>query len=126
MCLMRHMYTITYVPGKSIITAELSRAPQERPQTETEELFMDEVMAQATLVGSALPATERRLAEVRARQLVSTGYALLCGGLAQPAIGADTVLPSAEQFDDPQRVTPQGGEAHNPTMHATGNDGQAT
>ena len=58
------------VPGKSRVTADaLWRAPQERPLTEAEELLTDEVTAQANLVVGALPATEKRLAEIRARQL---------------------------------------------------------
>ena len=70
MRLMRYMYTIAHVPGMSLVTADaLSRAPQERPLTEAEELFADEVTAQANLVVGALPATEKRLAEIRARQL---------------------------------------------------------
>ena len=70
MRLMRYMYTIAHVPGKSLVTADaLSRAPQERPLTEAEELLTDEVTAQANLVVGALPATEKRLAEIRARQL---------------------------------------------------------
>ena len=64
------MYTIAHVPGKSLVTADaLSRTPQERPLTEAEELLTDEVTAQANLVVGALPATEKRLAEIRARQL---------------------------------------------------------
>ena len=54
---------------------------------------------------------------------VSTGHALLCGGLAQPpilAIGIEAVLASAERFDYPERATPQGGQARNPNMHACG------
>ena len=55
--------------GKSLVTADaLSRAPQERPLTEAEELVTDEVPAQSNLVVGALPATEKRLAEIRARQ----------------------------------------------------------
>ena len=70
MRLMRYMYTIGHVPGKSLVTADaLSRAPQERPLTEAEVLLTDEVTAQANLVVGALPATEKRLAEIRARQL---------------------------------------------------------
>ena len=70
MHLMRYMYTIARVPGKSLTTADaVSRAPQERPLTEAEELLTDEVTAQANMVVGALPATEKRLAEIRARQL---------------------------------------------------------
>ena len=51
MRLMRYMYTVAYVPGKSLVTADaLSPASQERPLTEAEELLMDEVTAQANLV----------------------------------------------------------------------------
>ena len=50
MRLMRYMHTIAHVPGKSLVTADaLSRAPQERPLTEAEELLTDEVTAQANL-----------------------------------------------------------------------------
>ena len=70
MPLMRYMYTIAQVPGKSLVTADgISRAPQERPLTEAEELLTDEVTAQANLIAGALLATEKRLAEIRARQL---------------------------------------------------------
>ena len=52
------------------ITADgLPRAPQERPLTETEVMLTDEVTAQPNLVMGALLATEKRLAEIRARQL---------------------------------------------------------
>ena len=70
MRLMRYMYTIAHAPGKSLVTADaMSRAPQERPLTEAEVLLTDEVTAQAILVVGALPETQKRLAENRARQL---------------------------------------------------------
>ena len=70
MRLIRYMYTIAHVPGKSLVTADdLSRARQERPLTEAEELLTDEVTAQANLTVGALHATEKRLAEIRARHL---------------------------------------------------------
>ena len=70
MRLMRYMYTIAHVPGKSLVTTDaLSRAPQERPVTEAEQLLTDEVTAQANLVVGALPATEKHLVEIRSRQL---------------------------------------------------------
>ncbi len=59
---------------------------------------------------------------------MSTCYALLCGGFAQPliiAIGVEAGLTSAERFDDPERATPQWGQARNPDMHSAGNAGQA-
>ena len=70
MRLMRCMYTIAHVLGKSLVTADaLSPAPQERPPTEAEVLLADELTAQANLVVGGLPATEERLSEIRARQL---------------------------------------------------------
>ena len=51
MRLMRYMYTIAHVPGKSLVSADaLSRVPQERPLTEADVLSTDEVTAQANLV----------------------------------------------------------------------------
>ena len=76
------MYTIAHVPGKSLVTADaLSRAPQERPLTEAEELLTDEVMAQANLVVGALPATEKRLADIQSPKpttLLSQHLVLYC------------------------------------------------
>ena len=49
---------------------------------------------------------------------MSTGYALLCKGLAKPsilAIGVEAVLASVERFDDPALVTPQLGTLVIPT-----------
>ena len=68
-CLMRYMYTIAHLPEKSLLTADaLSRAPR-GPLPEAEVILTDEVTAQANLVVGALPATEKRLTEIRARQL---------------------------------------------------------
>ena len=67
---MRYRYSIAHAPEKSLITADfLSRAPQERPLIEAELLLTDDVTAQANLVVGELPATGKRLAEIRARQL---------------------------------------------------------
>ena len=58
MRLIRYMYTIAQVPGKSLVTGDaLSRAPHERHLTEAEVLLADEVAAQANLVLCALPGT---------------------------------------------------------------------
>ena len=79
MRLVRYMSSIAQIPGKSLVTADaLSRAAQERPLTETEELLTDEVTAQANMVVGALPATEKRLAEIRARQLEDDMCRRLC------------------------------------------------
>ena len=62
--------TIGHVPGKSLITADaMWRSPQERPTKEAEVMLTDEVTAQANMVVGALPATEKHMAEIRARQL---------------------------------------------------------
>ena len=67
---MRYMYAIAHIPGKSLVTADaMSRTPQERPLTEAEELLMDEVTAQANVVVGSLSATEKRLTEIRDRQV---------------------------------------------------------
>ena len=63
MRLMRYMYTLADVSGKSFATADaLSRAPQERLLTETEVLLTDEVTVHANLVAGVLPAREKSLA----------------------------------------------------------------
>ena len=68
MRLMQYMYTIAHVPGKSLVTAEaLLRALRERPLKQAEVLLTDEVTAQANQFVAALPPTEKRLAEIRAR-----------------------------------------------------------
>ena len=47
------------------------------------------------------------------------------GPANHPCIGVEAVLASAERFDDPERATPHGRHAREPSMHATGNAGQA-
>ena len=80
----------------------------------------------------ALPTTAKRLAEVRARQLEddvcrqAMRYCAEClPSYPSLRVGA-VLLVSAERFDDPERPTPQSGQARNPDMHAAGNAGQAT
>ena len=121
MRLMRYMYTIAHVPGKTLITADaLSRAPRERPLTEAEELLTDEVTAQANLVVGSLPGTEKRLAEIRARQLEE-------GWPSHPSL--PSVLRPYWQVQN--ELTIQNGLLLKgvrlviPIMHAAGNAGQA-
>ena len=65
MRLMRFQYTISHVPGKELITADaLSRVPIFDENVELE----SEVSAYVSLVMNSLPATERRLAEIRMEQ----------------------------------------------------------
>ena len=66
MRLVRYTYSITYVPGKDLITAgALSRTPSEQRETEAEVRLSDEVAARVSLVVSDIPATEGRLSEIR-------------------------------------------------------------
>ena len=63
MRLKRYMYSITHVPGKDLATADaLYRAPREQPDTKAE------MPAHVSLVVSNIPATERRLSEIRESQ----------------------------------------------------------
>ena len=69
MRLMRYMYTLAHVSGKSFATADaLSRASRERLLAETEVLLTDVVTVHANIVDGVLPAREMSLAEIRARQ----------------------------------------------------------
>ena len=68
MRLMRFHYTISHVPGKSLITADaLSRAPVSRSTQEDDE-FRQEVNAYVNMVIKSLPATEQRLEMIKALQ----------------------------------------------------------
>ena len=103
----------------------LSRAPQERPPTDAEVLLADELTAQANLVVGGLPATEKRLAETRARQLeddVCRQVMRYCaeGWPSHPSL--PTVLRPYWQVQND--LTIQNGQARNPNMHAAGNAGQ--
>lgn len=69
MRLMRYTYTIEHVPGKELITADaLSRAPHVRELTISELQFADEVAAHEDFVVGQIPATERRLQEIKEQQ----------------------------------------------------------
>ena len=69
MRLMRYAYTISHVPGKNLVAADaLSRSPLVRPLTADESQLAEEVSEQANLVMGQIPATETRLAEIRACQ----------------------------------------------------------
>ena len=68
MRLMRFHYTISHVPGKSLITADaLSRAPVFHSTQEDDE-FRQEVNAYVNMVIKSLPATEQRLEMIKALQ----------------------------------------------------------
>ena len=133
MRLMRYMYTIAQVPGKSLVTADaLSRATQERPLTEADELLTDEVAAQANLAVGWLHATEKRLADIRARQLeddVCRQVMPYCAEGWASHLSLPSVLRPYWQVHD--ELTTQNvllhkwGQARNPDMHAAGNAGQA-
>ena len=64
--LMRFCYSISHVPGKDLNTADtLSRAPirgQNNPETER---FQDEVLAYVNAIMLSLPATERKLQQIK-------------------------------------------------------------
>lgn len=65
MRLMRFHYTISHIPGKELITADaLSRAPVSAESCELE----SEVSAYISFVVNTLPATEKRLMEIRMKQ----------------------------------------------------------
>ena len=62
---MRFPYSISLVPGKELITAyTLSRAPVSEEDVELE----SDVTTYVSLIMNSLPATEKRLAEIRTKQ----------------------------------------------------------
>ncbi len=97
MRMMRYNFTISHVPGKSLVTADtLSRAPEVGETTE-ENLLQEEVEAYVNAVVDSIPATERRLEEIRKHQEddeVIKQVAMYCKG-GWPAKGAvpDVVKP---------------------------------
>ena len=65
MRLMRFDFSISHVPGKELITADaLSRAPVSPGENDLDE----EVSAYISLIVNSLPATEKRLQEIRRKQ----------------------------------------------------------
>ena len=67
--LMRFQFSISHVPGKSLTTADaLSRAPAPDTMTEEDRLLGEEVEAYVNGVIQSIPATERRLEEIRMHQ----------------------------------------------------------
>ena len=67
MRLMRFQFSISHIPGKNLVTADaLSRAPS--PEGTADENLMEEVEAYVDSVIQAIPATERRLEEIRLHQ----------------------------------------------------------
>ena len=68
MRMMRYDFTITHVPGKNLITADaLSRAPSS-PANSDDQSLQAEVDAYIRNTLSGLPATERRLEEIKREQ----------------------------------------------------------
>ncbi len=66
---MRFQFSISHVPGKSLITADtLSRAPAPNATAEEDTLLGEEVEAYVSGVYQTIPATERRLEEIRMHQ----------------------------------------------------------
>ena len=69
MRLMRYSYQTVHVPGKDLTTADiLSRAPLHRRLTKEETKLNEELNLYVSHVIESLPATERRLQEVRSHQ----------------------------------------------------------
>ena len=67
--LLRFSYTIVHVPGKQLITADaLSRAPLEGPPTAGDLQLEKEVEVFVDCVLSSLPATDKRLEEIKKAQ----------------------------------------------------------
>ena len=65
MRLMRYDFSISHVPGKELITADaLSRAPVSAGVNDLDE----EVSAYISFIVNSLPATEKRLTEIRLKQ----------------------------------------------------------
>lgn len=66
--MMRFDFTIAHVPGKDLVMADaLSRAPSREPNRE-EQIFQQETRAFIDTIVQSLPATEERLAEIKACQ----------------------------------------------------------
>ena len=68
MRLMRFKYTISHVPGKSLVVADmLSRAPTDSVTDEDEKLTQ-ETDIYVNMVMNNLPATDKRLVEIKEAQ----------------------------------------------------------
>ena len=68
MRLMRYRYTVTYTAGKDLVTADaLSRAPTGKPEDGDLQLETDTTAYVQSVVGG-LPATDKRIEEIRAEQ----------------------------------------------------------
>ena len=70
MRLMRYSYQIVHVPGKDLTTADtLSRAPLHRSLTKDEKQLNEDLNLYVSHIVECLPTTERRLQEIRLRQM---------------------------------------------------------
>ena len=68
MRLMRYSYSIAHVPGKLLYTADtLSRAPYAQP-TQNDHTFASETISYVSMMTRNLPATDKRLEEIRMHQ----------------------------------------------------------
>ena len=69
MRLLRFKYTISHVPGKSLVVADtLSRAPVTKHISEHDNRQNEEIELYVNSVLSEVPASDKRLEEIRERQ----------------------------------------------------------
>ena len=69
MRLMRYSFTIVHIPGKNIITADaLSRAPMSAGPTKADQQLSEDTQSFVSSIIKGLPASEKRLEEIRQKQ----------------------------------------------------------
>ena len=79
--MMRYNFTISHIPRKELVVADtLSRAPAQKP-TDADEELLSEADAFVNIIINSLPATEKRLEEIKQHQardpILSTAHGLL-------------------------------------------------